>query len=313
MLMNKIIKDPSEFGKVLVILGGHSSEREISLKSGRAVVSALKFLGVNIYEWDPAVTSLHEILKFKFDRAFIVLHGRGGEDGKIQAILEFLGIPYTGSNVTSSAIAMNKIISKKIFQANDIPTPKAKIIYSLNDAIQSSLDLNFPMVLKPISEGSSIGMTIVSSIKDLDSATELALSFNGVALAEECIIGDEVTVSILNGEALPSILINTPNIFYDYHAKYQSLDTQYICPSTKDSNLEKVYSEIALNAFRAIGCNGWGRVDFMIKDNEQPKVLEINTVPGMTEKSLVPMAAENYGLNFNDLCWQILETSIKID
>ena len=313
MLMNRKIKNPSEFGKVLVILGGHSNEREISLESGRAVIDALQFLGVDTYEWDPAITSLHEILKFKFDRAFIVLHGRGGEDGRIQAILEFLNIPYTGSGVTSSAIAMNKATSKKIFQANNIPTPQAKIIHSLADAIQSSKDLNMPIVLKPIAEGSSIGMTIVTDIKDLDSDAELALSFNGIALAEECIIGDEVTVTILNGEALPSILISTPNIFYDYHAKYQSKDTQYICPSSNDSNLEKVYSEIALNAFRAIGCSGWGRVDFMSDCNEPPKVLEINTVPGMTEKSLVPMAAENYGLNFYDLCWQILETSIKID
>jgi len=305
----KNIKKPSDFGRVLVIYGGNSRERDISLNSGMAVLKALQSMGVEAYGWDPKIEPLYKILETNYDRAWIALHGQSGEDGSIQGALEFLGIPYTGSGILPSAIAMNKIMSKQLFQINNIPTPDFKIIRNKDDALNAMDCLGLPMVLKPVSQGSSIGMSIISEPNQMEEALSLALSFNNLALAEECIIGDEVTVAILNNKSFPSICIKTPRVFYDYNAKYKSVETQYICPGSNDDKLEKLYSDIALKAFDALGCIGWGRVDFMRYDNEIPKVLEINTVPGMTEKSLVPMAAKQLGINFPDLCWRILETS----
>ncbi len=305
------IKNPKDFGRVLVIYGGDSNEREISLKSGDAVISALISKNIDAFAWDPKVDPINKIMEKKFDRAWIALHGQGGEDGSIQGLLEFIGIPYTGSDILSSAVAMNKLLSKRIFIDNGISVPKYKVITTKNDLNQARNDLGFPLILKPVSEGSSLGMTRVSSSIELGKAFEYAKSFNDTVLAEECILGEEITVSILQNKSLPSIRIKTPRIFYDFKAKYKSEDTNYICPGTDNIKLEKEYSELALRAFEALGCSGWGRVDFMHQENDCPKILEVNTVPGMTEKSLVPMSALESGLDFPDLCWKILETSIE--
>ena len=305
------IKNPKDFGRVLVIYGGDSNEREISLKSGDAVISALISKNIDAFGWDPKVDPISKIMEKKFDRAWIALHGQGGEDGSIQGLLEFIGIPYTGSDILSSAVAMNKLLSKRIFIDNGISVPKYKVITTKNDLNQARNDLGFPLILKPVSEGSSLGMTRVSSSIELGKAFDYAKSFNDTVLAEECILGEEITVSILQNKSLPSIRIKTPRIFYDFKAKYKSEDTNYICPGADNIKLEKEYSELALRAFEALGCSGWGRVDFMHQENDCPKILEVNTVPGMTEKSLVPMAALESGLDFPDLCWKILETSIE--
>jgi len=305
------IKNPKDFGRVLVIYGGDSNEREISLKSGDAVISALISKNIDAFGWDPKVDPINKIMEKKFDRAWIALHGQGGEDGSIQGLLEFIGIPYTGSDILSSAVAMNKLLSKRIFIDNGISVPKYKVITTKNDLNQARNDLGFPLILKPVSEGSSLGMTRVSSSIELGKAFDYAKSFNDTVLAEECILGEEITVSILQNKSLPSIRIKTPRIFYDFKAKYKSEDTNYICPGADNIKLEKEYSELALRAFEALGCSGWGRVDFMHQENDCPKILEVNTVPGMTEKSLVPMSALESGLDFPDLCWKILETSIE--
>jgi len=305
------IKNPKDFGRVLVIYGGDSNEREISLKSGDAVISALISKNIDAFGWDPKIDPINKIIEKKFDRAWIALHGQGGEDGSIQGLLEFIGIPYTGSDILSSAVAMNKLLSKRIFIDNGISVPKYKVITTKNDLNQARNDLGFPLILKPVSEGSSLGMTRVSSSIELGKAFDYAKSFNDTVLAEECILGEEITVSILQNKSLPSIRIKTPRIFYDFKAKYKSEDTNYICPGADNIKLEKEYSELALRAFEALGCSGWGRVDFMHQENDCPKILEVNTVPGMTEKSLVPMSALESGLDFPDLCWKILETSIE--
>jgi D-alanine-D-alanine ligase len=305
------IKNPKDFGRVLVIYGGDSNEREISLKSGDAVISALISKNIDAFGWDPKIDPINKIMEKKFDRAWIALHGQGGEDGSIQGLLEFIGIPYTGSDILSSAVAMNKLLSKRIFIDNGISVPKYKVITTKNDLNQARNDLGFPLILKPVSEGSSLGMTRVSSSIELGKAFDYAKSFNDTVLAEECILGEEITVSILQNKSLPSIRIKTPRIFYDFKAKYKSEDTNYICPGADNIKLEKEYSELALRAFEALGCSGWGRVDFMHQENDCPKILEVNTVPGMTEKSLVPMSALESGLDFPDLCWKILETSIE--
>jgi len=305
------IKNPKDFGRVLVIYGGDSNEREISLKSGDAVISALISKNIDAFGWDPKIDPINKIIEKKFDRAWIALHGQGDEDGSIQGLLEFIGIPYTGSDILSSAVAMNKLLSKRIFIDNGISVPKYKVITTKNDLNQARNDLGFPLILKPVSEGSSLGMTRVSSSIELGKAFDYAKSFNDTVLAEECILGEEITVSILQNKSLPSIRIKTPRIFYDFKAKYKSEDTNYICPGADNIKLEKEYSELALRAFEALGCSGWGRVDFMHQENDCPKILEVNTVPGMTEKSLVPMSALESGLDFPDLCWKILETSIE--
>jgi len=307
---NVNIRNPKDFGRVLVIFGGNSNERDISLRSGNAVISALISKNVNAFGWDPKVDPISKIMEKKFDRAWIALHGKGGEDGSIQGALEFLGIPYTGSGILSSAVAMNKLLSKRIFIDNEISVPKYKIIRTRDDLNEAANDLGFPLVLKPNSEGSSLGMTRVSSSIELDEALGYTKSFNDTVIAEECILGEEITVSILQNKSLPSIRIKTPRTFYDYKAKYKSEDTNYICPGTDNIKLEKKYSELALRAFGALGCSGWGRVDLMHQENDCPKILEVNTIPGMTEKSLVPMAAQKSGIDFSNLCWKVLETSI---
>jgi D-alanine-D-alanine ligase len=303
-------RSPDDFGRVAVMLGGKSSERAVSLDSGNAVLQALTSRNVKAEAWDPAERSLREFANAGFDRVWIALHGPGGEDGALQGALEWLDIPYTGSGVMASALAMDKIRSKKLFQAAGISTPDFAVVSGRGDALKAAGDLGYPLVLKPAGQGSSVGMTKVFKESELNAAVELALSFCGQALAERCIVGNEITVAVLQGEALPSIRIETPRVFYDYRAKYEADSTRYFCPGTDDSALEQHYAELAVAAFHELGCSGWGRADFMTDSDGTAYALEINTVPGMTSHSLVPMAAKAAGIDFAELCWRILETSL---
>jgi len=307
------VETARDFGRVAVMLGGYSSEREVSLQTGNAVLAALQGRGVDAHPWDPAAHSLSEFAAAGFDRVWIALHGPGGEDGALQGALEWLDTPYTGSGVMASAIAMDKLRSKHLFDAAGIPTPEYAVIRHHADAVMAVEELGFPLILKPVGEGSSVGMSKVFAPEDLADAVALALKYGGIALAERCIVGTETTVAVLQGLALPSIRIETPRVFYDYRAKYESDRTRYFCPGTDDKALEKRYGELALAAFNELGCSGWGRVDFMTGPDNEPKVLEVNTVPGMTSHSLVPMAAKQAGIDFAELCWRILETSVGID
>ncbi len=309
----KHVESASDFGRVAVMLGGFSSEREVSLQTGAAVLQALQERGIDAHAWDPAKHTLTEFAAARFERVWIALHGTGGEDGALQGALEWLDTPYTGSGVMASAVAMDKIRSKHLFDAVGIPTPEYAVIRHRADAVMAVEELGLPLILKPAGQGSSVGMSKVFEPDDLDNAVKLALKYGGVALAERCIVGDETTVAVLQGQALPSIRIETPRVFYDYRAKYESDRTQYHCPGTSDAKLEARYAELAVAAFSELGCAGWGRVDFMTGDDGEPKVLEVNTVPGMTSHSLVPMAANQAGIDFAELCWRILETSVGID
>ncbi len=303
-----------DFGRVGVLYGGKNAEREISLLSGNAVYDALIKEGVNVVKIDTKENLLNKLISEKIERAFIVLHGRDGEDGVVQGFLKYLNIPYTGSDTESSALAMNKGHSKNIIQSNDIDT--ASFIwfdenknYLLKDAIETIAKLNLPLFVKPVREGSSVGMSKVESATSLVSAVELAQEYDSVMI-EQYIPGREYTVTILNGEALPSISMVTPNCFYDYDAKYQSDKTQYFCPSGLNDDDESEVQQLALRSFKALGCSGWGRVDF-IRDEVSNKfmLLEVNTVPGMTKTSLVPKSAFTHGLSFEKLVIEILKTS----
>ena len=308
-----VVHNAADFGRVAVMLGGTSAEREVSLNTGAAVLAALQARGVDAHAWDPGEKSMAEFAAAGFDRVWIALHGTGGEDGALQGALQWLNVPYTGSGVMASALAMDKIRSKHLFEAAGIPTPEYAVIRHEADAVLAAEELGFPMILKPSGQGSSVGMSKVFEQEDLAEAVTLALQYSEIALAERCIVGDEFTVAVLQGEALPTIRIETPRVFYDYRAKYESDRTEYHCPGTSDADTEALYAGIAVAAFNEIGCAGWGRVDFMTGEDGQPKVLEINTIPGMTSHSLVPMAAKQAGIDFEELCWRILETSVSDD
>jgi D-alanine-D-alanine ligase len=304
-----MISDASEFGKVAVMYGGDSCEREVSLDSGKAVLQALKSRGVDAHGWDPAERDLVEFAGAGFDRVWIALHGPGGEDGALQGALQWLDLPYTGSGVMASALAMDKLRSKKLFRAAGIDTPDYAVVNTRGDARLAADELGFPLVVKPTGQGSSVGMSKVFDAEELPAAVDLALSFGPPALVERCIVGAESTVAVLQGQALSSIRIETPRVFYDYRAKYESDDTQYHCPGTDNAELERCFHDLAVASFAVLGCTGWGRVDFMTGSDGMPQVLEVNTVPGMTSHSLVPMAAKVAGIDFAELCWRVLETS----
>jgi D-alanine-D-alanine ligase len=305
----RVVSQAADFGRVAVLYGGKSAEREVSLDTGKAVLGALLTRGVDAVGWDPAEHALSDLAAAGFDRIWIALHGPGGEDGAIQGALQWLGLPYTGSGVMASALAMDKVRSKRVFDAAGIPTPDYAIVRNRSHAVLAAEDFGYPLILKPACQGSSVGMTKVFDPDDLNGAVDLALSFDDVAIVERCIVGDEYTVAVLQGEALPSIRIETPRVFYDYRAKYESDRTRYHCPGTGSDDREQQYAALALAAFAELGCSGWGRVDFMTGSDGQPLVLEVNTVPGMTSHSLVPMAAKTSGIDFEGLCWRILETS----
>lgn len=296
------------FGKVAVLMGGRSAEREISLLSGGGVLQALRSKGIDAHAFDPAQRDLFDLRAEGFERCFIALHGRGGEDGTLQGALEALGIPYTGSGVMGSAIAMDKWRSKMIWLASGLPTPRYRILGPNEDWEAVAKDLDLPLIVKPANEGSTLGLTKVARASELKDAYELAASkYRDIALAEQFIDGPEYTVSILGETALPLIRIEAPQGNYDYQNKYFSDETKYHCPCGLSPEREKPLQELALAAFRLIGCSGWGRVDIMLDRGARPYLLEANTAPGMTGHSLVPMAARAVGISYEDLCVKILE------
>jgi len=305
------VTEAKEFGRVAVLFGGTSSEREISLKSGSACLAALQKRGVDAHAFDPRDKPLGELLTRKFERVFIALHGPGGEDGTLQGALDFLGLPYTGSGVMGSAIGMDKLRTKRLAQAVGIPTPDYMLLRSPADLDNCVERLGLPMIVKPATQGSSVGMTKVEKADQLVAAYQAASLIEPTVFAEAWVTGAEYTVSILQGRALPSIRIETPATFYDYQAKYFRNDTKYSCPSGLPAEAEKHLANIALATFAAVGADGWGRADFMMDKAGKPYLLEINTVPGMTDHSLVPMAARALDISFEQLVWQVLETSFS--
>jgi D-alanine-D-alanine ligase len=296
-----------KFGKVAVLLGGKSAEREVSLKSGGMVLKALRSRGVDAHAFDPSVRSLDALLGERFERVFIALHGRFGEDGTVQGILEWLGIPYTGSGVLASALAMDKLRTKMLWLAGGLPTPPYEMLGMDSNWQKVAGRLGLPIMVKPANEGSSIGMSKVRSADALDEAFALAFNYDRMVMAEKFIEGTELTGAILDEQALPLIKLETPRDFYDYQAKYVSDDTRYIVPCGLPPEKERELQALCLRAFNALGCTGWGRVDLMLDKAGAPYLLEVNTSPGMTDHSLVPMAARAIGMSYEDLCVRILE------
>jgi D-alanine-D-alanine ligase len=301
--------DPHAFGRVAVLCGGSSSEREISLLTGKAVHAALRRRGVDAHALDPNDFDLARLPQEHFARVWIALHGPGGEDGTVQGLLECLGIPYTGSGVAGSALGMDKLRTKRLAQAIGVATPDSLVLTDAHDLEDALEQLGLPLIVKPATQGSSVGMSKVERAEDLPAAFRAARAVDGSVFAERWITGAEYTVAILKGEALPSIRIETPKAFYDYEAKYFRNDTRYLCPSGLSAPAERHLGKLALAAFDATGACGWGRVDFMTDAAGRPLLLEINTVPGMTDHSLVPMAAKAAGIGFDELVWRVLETS----
>lgn len=295
------------YGKVAVLFGGRSAEREVSLKSGGMILRALQSRGVDAHAFDPQQRDLAALIAERFDRVFIALHGRYGEDGTIQGALELLGIPYTGSGVLASALAMDKWRTKLVWQAAGIPTPHYELLNAHSDLAAVAARLGLPLMIKPANEGSSIGMSKVRAASAMDEAYALAANYDSVVLAEQFIEGIELTAGVLGGEALPVIKLETPRDFYDYEAKYVADDTRYILPCGLAPEAERAVQRQVLDAFNAIGCRGWGRVDLMLDAAGRPWFIEVNTSPGMTDHSLVPMAARHAGLSFEDLVLRILE------
>ena len=298
-----------EFGRVAVLFGGDSSEREISLLSGNAVLEALKRRGVDAHAFDPRDAPLSDLIARGFERVWIALHGPGGEDGTLQGALEYLGVPYTGSGVMGSAIGMDKLRTKRLARAVGVATPDFVVLSGAQDFEAALERLKLPLIVKPATQGSSVGMSKVERAADLPAAYALAARLETLVFAEAWIAGPEYTVAILQERALPSIRIETPRTFYDYEAKYFRDDTRYFCPSGLSRSAEEHLASLALAAFEAAGASGWGRADFMMDDAGRPLLLEINTVPGMTSHSLVPMAARAIEVDFEELVWRVLETS----
>ena len=300
----------AEFGKVAVLLGGDSTEREISLLSGNAVLAALRRRGVNAHAFDPQARPVQDLVSEGFDRAWIALHGPGGEDGVMQGALEWLGIPYTGSGVLASALTMDKLKTKRVVVGAGYAAPEYAVLSSPADLERALATIGLPMMVKPASQGSSVGMTKVKSAAELPRAYAEARAIDPIVFAESFVTGDEYTVGVLQNQGLPSIRIQPATEFYDYQAKYFRNDTQYHCPSGLDAKAEAELQAAALAAFQVTDCAGWGRVDFM-RDRATGKFyfIEINTTPGMTDHSLVPMAARQSGIDFEELVWRVLETS----
>ena len=303
----------NNFGKVAVMFGGTSAEREVSLNSGKAVLQGLLEMGIDAHAFDPAEQPLTQLLDKKFERVLIMLHGRGGEDGSLQGALQQLNLPYSGTGVLGSALCMDKIRSKQVWQSLGLPTANYKIAdkrcFDAGSCGAIMADLGNEVMVKPAQEGSSIGMAKVSSALQLETAIKDAFEYDDKVLIEQFVHGSEYTVSILNGKALPSISMTTPRVFYDYAAKYQADSTVYSCPSGLPDELETQLGELALEAFDALAGSGWGRIDFMQDKLGRFYLLEANTVPGMTEKSLVPLAAKQSGMSFAELSLAVLKTT----
>ncbi|MCA6060444.1 D-alanine--D-alanine ligase [Thalassolituus sp. ST750PaO-4] len=293
-------------GKIAVLMGGTSAERAVSLKSGQAVYTALQQSGADVIAIDVQTHAIEQLTNVDFDVAFIALHGRGGEDGTIQGVLEWLNKPYTGSGVMASALAMDKWRTKLIWQAAGLPTPKAFLLNENSDWSQLIAELNADAIVKPAREGSSIGMRKVHTAEELQNSFDFAREYDGLVLAESWVKGAEFTVAIVDGKALPAIQLKTSHAFYDYDAKYQANDTQYLLPCGLSAEKEQELQQLALKAFDVIGGQGWGRIDVMQDQNEQFWLLEANTSPGMTDHSLVPMAAAAVGMRFPELVVHLL-------
>ena len=308
------MSDMAEYGKVAVLMGGRSAEREISLRSGAAVLQSLERLGIAAEGVDTAADNLAYALSGGgYSRAFVALHGRGGEDGVMQGFLEVLGIPYTGSRVLGSALAMDKLRTKAVWKSAGLPTPAFTVLQGMAD-VEAAYDmLEFPVMIKPVCEGSSIGMNRVDDSGSLQKAWRAALQYDREVLAEQWITGNEYTAAVLGDQVLPLIRLETPNIFYDYEAKYQSDSTRYICPCGLDQETEMKFQSMCLEAFRTVNASGWGRVDFLCDESGLPWLIEVNTVPGLTDHSLVPMAARAAGIDFDELVRRILDTSISLE
>ena len=307
------MSNASKFGKVAVLLGGKSAEREVSLDSGKAVLEALIRSGVNAEAFDPQDRSVTELVNY--DRAFIVLHGRGGEDGQIQGVLEWLNVPYTGTGVQGSAIGMDKVKTKQIWQGSELPTAPYRLVNQTTDLADVIAHLGLPLIIKPVHEGSSVGMSKVEKAEDLAGAIAKAIQHDAVVMAEKWITGREYTISFLNGQPLPVIRLQPPAdvAFYDYETKYNRNDVEYGIPCGLDELEEKRLQELCLRAFQTVGASGWGRIDAMQDQQGNFWLLEVNTVPGMTSHSLVPKAANAIGYSFDELCVAILEQTLVGD
>ncbi|WP_150303202.1 D-alanine--D-alanine ligase [Pseudomonas saliphila] len=298
--------EPTQFGKVAVLYGGTSAERKVSLKSGAAVLDALRGAGIDAYGIDAGDDLAQRLITDRPDRVFIALHGRGGEDGSLQGLLESLKLPYTGSGVMASALGMDKLRTKLVWRSLELPTPNHALLRDRSDCPSIIESLGTPLIVKPVHEGSSIGMAKVSNLAELEQACDDARAYDDQTLVEQWISGAEFTVAILDGRALPAIRLSTPHTFYDYDAKYLANDTLYQCPCGLPAEKEAELAELCLQAFHAVGCRGWGRVDVMQDETGRFYLLEVNTVPGMTDHSLVPMAAAAAGMTFTDLVLAIL-------
>lgn len=297
------------FGKVGVLMGGWAAEREVSLKSGKAVLEGLLEKGVDAHAIDVGRDVLDIIREGKYDRLFNILHGRGGEDGDLQGALEILQIPYTGCGVMASSISMDKLMTKRIWTGSGLPTPAFEILNSDSDFDEVVEKLGLPVIVKPAQEGSSIGMSKVNEAGQLKAAFELAAQYDDVVFAEQWITGEEYTIAILGDQVLPPIRVITDTEFYDFDAKYESNDTQYRCPCGLNEEAERALKTLSKTAFEIIGGKGWGRVDVMQDNNGTFWLIEVNTSPGMTDHSLVPMAAKQQGMSFSDLTLEILKTT----
>ncbi len=307
----KKIKQAKQFGAVAVLMGGISAEREISIKSGMAVFEALKRQGVNVLAIDIEDDPATALTGKKIDRVFNIVHGRGGEDGILQSILEEMKIPYTGSGVEASRLTIDKLNTKVCWKKHDMNTPDWFALNDQKDIEPCIKKLGFPVIVKPTHEGSSIGMSKANNQDELIKALQDANNYHCKAFAESWVKGKEYTVAVLNDQALPVIRLETPHAFYDYEAKYKSNNTLYYCPCGLSVQQEKQLKSLALEACTATGVTGWGRVDLFIDDMGNTQLIEVNTVPGMTDHSLVPMAAKAEGIEFDELVWRILETSMN--
>lgn len=303
---------PHEFGRVALLMGGWSAERDISLKSGNAVLEAMRRLNIDVTPIDVGRDVFNVLRDGNFARAFNMLHGRGGEDGVIQSLLELMELPYTGSGVLGSAVAMDKLRSKYLWQGVGLPTPDFVVLEHDSDCETALNRLGLPLIVKPVLEGSSIGISKVKQAGEMRPAWELARRY-GPVIAEKWITGGEYTAGILGEQTLPLIRLGTPREFYDYQAKYQDDQTRYHCPCGLSSQLEQSLQELAKRAFSALGAEGWGRVDLMLDAAQQPWLIEVNTIPGMTDHSLVPMAAKAAGIGFDELVLRILCTAMPAE
>jgi len=305
------VTDPKVFGRVAVLMGGWSAERQVALWSGKNVVEALQRCGVDVHGVDVATPEiLLGLGREGFDRVFNIMHGTGGEDGTVQAVLDLLKLPYPGSGVLASALAMDKLRSKRIWKAEGLPTPDFMVLQTVGDARFAAERFGYPHIVKPSADGSSVGVNKVKSADRIEHAYADAVGPGRVVIAEQFIAGGEYTCAMLGGQALPLIRIEPDGEFYDYHAKYISDNTKYHCPVGLEPAHEQRLQDICTRAFNALGARDWGRVDFMMDAQGQPWLLEINTLPGMTSHSLVPMAARAHGIEFDELCWRLLETTV---